>query len=156
MAWLRTLLCVVLLGAVCGLGAQETAPNAYRPAWGRVDIPPVKTSIYIGSVTLTMTPLLRQGDGYDCTYAAKVFPFFFENENGKLRIDMSHEQLAKLERGETIQFTGHAENNDGEPRRVEGRAVPTDGTSGNIKVRVFISKKIELIFNTTYRFSGKS
>jgi hypothetical protein len=41
---------------------------------------------------------------------------------------------------------------DGVERRVEGKATPVDATSGKIKVRVFVSKRIELIFNTTYRF----
>ena len=41
---------------------------------------------------------------------------------------------------------------DGAERRLEGTATPTDATSGKLKVRVFVSKRIELIFNTTYRF----
>ena len=55
-------------------------------------------------------------------------------------------------RGETIEFKGRAKTTGGEDRRVEGRAQPTDATSGKIKVRVFVSQKIQLIFNTTYRF----
>ena len=41
---------------------------------------------------------------------------------------------------------------DGTERPVEGKATPTDARSGKIKVRVFVSKRIELIFNTTYVF----
>ena len=41
---------------------------------------------------------------------------------------------------------------DGAERRVEGKATPINRAAGKIKVRVFYSKRIELIFNTTYRF----
>ena len=87
-------------------------------------------------------------------YVAKVFPYFFYNENGRLWIHFPDEDLRRLEHGETVPFTGRALNDDGEERRVEGRIVPADASSGKIKVRVFVSKRIELIFNTTYRFSS--
>jgi hypothetical protein len=117
-----------------------------------VRIDPVKTSIYVGNVTLTTTLLKRINGVYETDYKARVFPYFFYNESGHLAIEFSDEQLAQLARGETVQFKGHAENSDREPRRVEGRAVPTDGTQGKLKVRVFVSAKIELIFNTLYHF----
>ncbi len=43
-----------------------------------------------------------------------------------------------------------------ETRSITGRAVPEDATQGKLKVRVFVSKNIQLIFNTTYRFVGGS
>jgi hypothetical protein len=45
-------------------------------------------------------------------------------------------------------------NQAGEERSVTGRAAPTDAASGRIKVRVRVSPRIELVFNTTYRFTG--
>jgi hypothetical protein len=117
-----------------------------------VDIETAKTSIYIGNVTMTMPRLTRKDGAFSSTYHARVFPYFFSSEKGKLSIVISDDDLRRLERGETVQFTGRAENSDGEERRIEGRAVPSNATSGKIKVRVFVSKKIELIFNTTYRF----
>jgi hypothetical protein len=130
----------------------EEAPLS--PRYATVEIETVKTSIYIGSVTLTMPRFIRTGETFSSTYNARVFPYFFSSEKGKLSIDLSDETLRKLERGETIQFTGKAFNTDGEERRIEGRAVPSDSASGKIKVRVFVSKKIELIFNSSYRFWG--
>ena len=121
-------------------------------AFQRVDIAPTKTSIYIGSVSMTMPTFHREGMTYSSTYVAKVFPYFFESEKGELSIELSDEDLRRLERGEVIQFTGRGKNTDGEERRIEGRAIPTDAHTGKIKVRVFVSKKIQLIFNTTYRF----
>ncbi len=118
-----------------------------------VAIEPAKTSIYIGNVTMTMPTFRRAGARYESSYVAKVFPYFFYNERGSLGIEFSDEQLARLEKGERVEFKGEARNDAGEDRRVEGHATPSDAVSGKIKVRVFVSKKIELIFNTTYRFA---
>jgi hypothetical protein len=118
-----------------------------------VAIEPAKTSIYIGNVTMTMPTFQRTGPRYESSYVAKVFPYFFYNERGTLGIEFSDEQLARLEKGERVEFTGEARSDAGEDRRVEGHATPSDPVSGKIKVRVFVSKKIELIFNTTYRFA---
>jgi len=136
------------LGLLLGSGLTAWAAGPYDTV--RIDT--VKTSIYVGNVTLSTTLLKRANGAYATDYKAKVFPYFFYNETGHLSIDFSDDQLAQLARGETVQFKGHAENSDHEPRRVEGRAVPTDGTQGKLKVRVFVSPKIELIFNTIYHF----
>lgn len=147
-----------LLLAACLLACASwaTAEEIDLARYGTVTVEPVKTSIYVGNVTLTMPVFLREGGTYATTYAAKVFPYFFYNEKGKLWIDFSDEELRRLERKEVVNFTGRATSNDGEPRRIEGRAVPEDATTGKIKVRVFVSPKIELIFNTTYRFAPQS
>jgi hypothetical protein len=101
---------------------------------------------------MTMPAFVRINGGFEANYAAKVFPFFFYNEAGKLRVEISDESLRQLARGEVVEFKGRAVREDGAERRVEGKATPADATSGKIKVRVFYSKRIELIFNTTYRF----
>ncbi|HEY0945508.1 MAG TPA: hypothetical protein VGD81_09580 [Opitutaceae bacterium] len=132
----------------------ETATTVLAPVFGEATVETAKTSIYVGSVTLAMPPFQRGGATYASTYSARVFPYFFYNESGRIAIDIPDADLRRLAAGETIHFTGRAENNDGEPRRVEGRAVPADAHSGRIKVRVWVTSKIELIFNTTYRFTG--
>lgn len=121
----------------------------------RVDVAPAQTSIYIGTVSMTMPTFVRENGTYAASYTAKVFPFFFYNESGRLEIDVSDDALRQLARGETITFVGRGVNTDGEHRHIEGRAVPTDAFSGQIKVRVFVTSRIELIFNTTYRFVGR-
>ena len=138
--------------ALALLARGEEAPLS---RYATVTVETAKTSIYVGSVTLTMPVFTRQAGTYATTYAAKVFPYFFYNEKGRLWIDVSDENLRTLERGETVSFTGHARSDGGEERRVEGRAVPADAVSGKIKVRVFVAKRIELIFNATYRFPQK-
>lgn len=141
----------VILGLGFGAaGARAAAPEPGR--YERVDVAPAKTSIYIGSVTMTMPGFTRAAGIYSSTYEAKVFPFFFSSEHGRLSVDIADAQLAQLARGEAIEFKGEAVNADGAARRIEGRATPADAASGRLKVRVFVSRRIELIFNTTYRF----
>ena len=139
---------LAIFGTLLTIGQAETSLARFQ----RVDIAPTKTSIYIGSVSMTMPTFQRHGITYASTYAAKVFPYFFESEKGELSIDITDADLARLERGEVVEFKGRGKNTDGDERRIEGRAVPTDARTGKIKVRVFVSKKIQLIFNTTYRF----
>lgn len=128
--------------------------RAIPPGYETVRVDTVKTSIYVGNVTLTTTPLRAEGDRYVGDYRAKVFPYFFSNEHGHLWIAFNEEDFARLARGERVNFTGRAENTDKEERRIEGFATPVDAKHGKIKVRVYVSKKIELIFNSTYQFGG--
>ena len=123
-------------------------------AFDTVVIDSVKTSIYVGSVTLTTEPFRRSGDTFSSTYRARVFPYFFQNERGSLSVDFTGEQIERLLRGERVHFAGRAENTDKEPRRIEGHATPEapGAKTGKIKVRVWVSPKIELIFNSTYEF----
>jgi hypothetical protein len=146
----RFLLLALAFTFVFGGAVLRAAPH------DKVLVPPVKTSIYVGSVTLIATPLMRVGGGYEADYQAKVFPFFFMGERGRLRIEFSDEQLAQITRGERVAYVGSAQNTDGEPRRLEGQVEPraADAPDGKIKVRIFVSPKIQLIFNTTYRFDG--
>ncbi len=136
------------------LAATALAAELPLDRYNRVDIADAKTSIYIGSITMKLPTFVRENGVFSAPYQAKVFPYFFYNESGTLSIAIPDETLRALERGEVIHFTGQAFNDDGEERHVEGRAIPDgpNSLSGSIKVRVFVSKKIQLIFNTTYRF----
>jgi hypothetical protein len=130
------------------------------PASGRyaeVTVAPTDTSAYLARISMTMLPFNRQDGVYTADYTAKVFPFFFFNEQGTLSIEISDGQLQQLERGEAVDFTGHASNRHGAGRRVTGRVVSdaVGGDHGKIKVRVWVSRNIQLVFNTVYRFTGK-
>jgi hypothetical protein len=146
-------LLLLLWPLACALAASAASPPE---RFARVEVPVAKTSIYLGSVSLTMPTFVRHDGIYESTYAAKVFPYFFANESGRLVIQVSDAQLGQLEAGQPIDFTGRAVRADGSERRVEGRATPADANGGKLKVRVFVTAKIELIFNTTYRFAAKS
>lgn len=144
----------VVAALACHLALARAAEAPLR-SFDRVAVEPAKTSIYLGTVSLTLPALERRHGIYEAPYAAKVFPFFFYNETGRLAIEIPDEALRRLERGEPIDFTGRGVRDDGAERRVEGRATPTGADHGKLKVRVFYSKRIELIFNTTYRLEGK-
>ena len=147
---LRATFLLLAFAPLCLRGAA-----ALLARYDRVEVQATWTSIYIGTVSLKIPPFSRAVAGdYETTYAARVFPYFFYNETGRLSIRVSAEALRKLSRGEVIEFSGRAVNQQGAERRVEGKATPADATGGKLKVRVFVSPKIELIFNTTYRFPG--
>lgn len=146
---MRRLLAFLLLVAFVR-GAEPAAP---RPDPARVTVEPTWTSIYLGTVSLKVPDFTRHGATYESPYAAKVIPFFFYNEKGRLSVDLDDAALARLARGETVEFKGRAVSAGGEERRVEGKATPADAVTGKLKVRVAVSAKIELIFNTTYRFA---
>ena len=148
--FVRALFLLTLLSA--GVSAAENGAPPPKAEHSRVEVAPARTSIYVGTVSMAMPTFVRRDGGFESTYTAKVFPYFFYNEAGTLRVDLSDAQLEALARGETVEFTGRGVRSDGRERRVEGKATPTDATHGKLKVRVFVSKRVELIFNTTYRF----
>lgn len=136
-----------LLAALTQLSAQT--PPAVATGWDRVKIPAMKTSIYVGSVTLSTNVFERHGSTLNSTYEAKVFPWFFWGETGRISITLDDAELAHLAKGETAEFTGEAFNHKHKPRAVSGRAQPIDAKSGKMKIRIKVDD-LELIFNGTY------
>ncbi len=137
------------------LAAVGHAAGLSTPDYARVTVAPTRTSIYIGTVAMTMPTFVRNDGTYSAPYQADVFPFFFEDEKGTLSVDVTDAELELLASGRTIEFTGRGVRDDGVVRRVEARATPHDPQSGALKVKVYVSKRIVLVFNTTYRF-GKA
>lgn len=121
------------------------------PAFDRVEVPAMKTSVYVGTVTLTTGAFVRTGEAFESTYEAKVFPWFFWSEHGRIAMRVPAAELARLARGERIEFTGDARNQRDKPRRVTGHAEPADATSGRIKVRIHLDD-LTLVFEGAYRF----
>lgn len=114
----------------------------------------MKTSIYIGSVTLTTTEFVPQDDGFHASYQAKVRPWFFWSETGRITIKLPGADLTRLALGQTVEFTGEAADHKNKPRTVTGRAQPASAKSGKIKVRI-MADGIELIFNGSYQMDSK-
>jgi len=144
----RPLLCLLWLALLIGPAMTMRAATAFD----RITVETSSTSIYIGNVTLHVDPLVRQNGVYTGGYRARVIPFFFMSEHGTFRMTVSDDELARVARGETVEFTGTAENSGREARKITGRASPDDAVRGKIKVRIFVTEKIQLIFNTTYHF----
>lgn len=140
---------VILLWLAVFLGPLLVAQTA-SPTYNKVTVETSSTSIYIGKVTLIPAPLTRKDGVFSGDYKAKVFPYWFMGEQGTFRMKVSDEELARVAKGEAVDFTGDAQNSGSEPRKVTGRATPTDATHGKLKVRIFVTEKIQLVFNTTY------
>jgi len=146
----RRLIPLLWLALLIGLAFITRAASPYD----KIIVETSSTSIYIGRVTLSVAPLVRQSGIYSGDYKAKVFPYFFMSEHGTFRMEVSDDDLARVVRGETVEFKGEAENNGHEARKITGRATPDDAVRGKIKVRIFVTEKIQLIFNTSYRFEN--
>jgi hypothetical protein len=146
MRWSRLKLCALLILGAVSLRALDPAPTGAS----RVVVGPMKTSIYVGSVTLTTTDFVQQGDTFSATYEAKVRPWFFWGETGHITIRLPAGDLTRLALGQTVEFTGDAANHRNKARAITGRAQPADPLSGKIKVRI-LADGIELIFNGTYQ-----
>jgi len=121
-----------------------------------VDIKPSTASIYIATVTMTMPPFVRKNVVYSSTYTAKVFPYFLFNEKGRIWIVVPEDLLWRAAKGEPVDFKGHALSDSGDERRVEGHATPTGPWGGRIRVRVFVTRRISLNYDTTYELKGAS
>ena len=139
---------------VVALTATRTCFAAEAPLknYQRVEVATSKTFVGIASVTMTMPVFTRSAGVYAADYRATVVPWVMFNEKGRLSVEVSDAQLRALERGETIEVKGKAVRHDGAERRVEARITPADAAHGKLKVRVYYSKRINLSFETTYRF----
>lgn len=143
------LISVLLSGALAPLRAD--VPAAAVTGWDRVDIAPMKTSFLIGSVTLTTEPFVRSGSTLAANYEAKVWPWFFWSERGRITIALTDANLASMAKSETAEFTGNATNHKNKPRHVTGRTQPVDASSGKFKIRIK-ADGYELVFNGDYHF----
>ena len=139
-----------VIGAVTVLQADTSQSIG---DWDSVTVAPMKTSIYVGSVALNTGEFRREGEKFATTYEAKVWPWFFWNENGHITITLAPSSLEKLAKGERVEFSGEAINSKGKPRTVTGRADRANAATGKIKVRIKVDGT-ELIFNGNYRFNN--
>jgi hypothetical protein len=139
--WLPTLLLCAALGA-----------RAAQPAPERVLVEPMKTSIYVGTITLVPGEFTRQGDSYTANYEVKVWPWFFWGETGSVTIHMTGAQVARVLQGTQVEFTGEGASQKQRPRKVTGRITPVGATTGKMKIRIS-ADGYTLVFNGTYRFA---
>jgi hypothetical protein len=138
------------LVAVANLRGDDDGLSRFN----KVNIKPSTSYYIIAAVTMTMPPFVRRNSVFSSTYSARVFPYFYFSEKGRIWIMVPEDKLRQVARGEPVDFTGRAISEDGEPRKVTGRATPTGPTTGTIKVRVFVSKRISLTCDTVYELQG--
>jgi hypothetical protein len=145
------------LAPVCVALALASPLRALEPtlsAFEIVSIKPAVTSLIVATVTMTMPDFTRKGEVYSSTYSAKVFPYFFYNEKGRIWIKVSDEDVLRASKGLPVDVRGHAISDVGDDRRVEGHAIPTGPRTGRIKVKVFVTRRISLNYDTTYELKG--
>lgn len=138
--------------AAIALAAAAPARSAEEALerFDRVEIRPTTSSLFIATVTMTMPPFVRRDTVFSSTYSARVFPYFFWSESGRIWIVVPADKLSRVASGEAVDFTGRGLSESGDERKIEGHATPTGPLGGNIRVRVFVSKRIFLTFDTTY------
>jgi hypothetical protein len=122
--------------------------------FNQVNIKSSTSYYFIAAVTMTMPPFVRKNSIFSSTYSARVFPYFLFSEKGRIWIMVSEDKLRQVAKGESVDFVGRAISEDGDTRKVTGRATPTGPTTGDIRVRVFVSKRISLTYNTVYELQG--
>lgn len=141
-------LLALALAATTVLGAGDDLAR-----FGQVAVKPASAFIYIASVTMTIPPFVRHNSVYSSTYTARVFPYFY-SERGRIWIEVPDDALRRIADGQPIDFTGRAVNESGDVRRVEGHAIPTGRMLGSIRVRVFVTRRLALNYDTTYELLG--
>jgi hypothetical protein len=141
-------LAFALVAASSALGAGDDLAR-----FSEVAIRPATAFIYIGTVTMTIPPFVRHNDVYSSTYTARVFPYFY-SERGSISITVPDDALRLVASGQSVDFTGRAVNEDGEVRKVVGHASPTGRKAGSIQVRVFVTRRISITYDTTYDLLG--
>ncbi len=119
-----------------------------------VEIKPSTTTVFLATVSMSMPPFVRKGAAYVSSYSVKVFPYFLLNEKGRIWIEVVDADLKRAARGEPVDFKGKAVSESGSVRRVEGHATPRSPYSGDIRVKVIVSRRISLTYETTYDLRG--
>ncbi len=149
---------VLRITAIAALALAAAAPARSEDdslaRFNRVDIKPATASLFIATVTMTMRPFVRRDTVFSSTYSARVFPYFFWNESGHIWIVAPGDRLLRAALGEPVDFTGRGISESGDERRIEGHATPTGPMGGKIRVRIYVSKRIFLTFDTTYELQG--
>jgi hypothetical protein len=142
--------------AVLLFATAASLPAASDPMakYGLVAITPAVANIYIATVSMEFQPFVRHNAVFSSTYSARVFPYFFYNERGRIWIVVPDDMLRRVDRGESVDFAGRAISDSGDERRVDGHATPTGPSTGRIRVRVFVSRRISLTYDTTYELRG--
>jgi hypothetical protein len=110
-----------------------------------------------GKATLTIGPLERTNGVYSGDYKLTVFPWFLNNEKGKLAFLVSDETLAEANLGRVVTVTGTAtaSGKGGQCRSIVVIATPGDKDHGTLKLW-FIAGSRKMTFSPAYHFAGNA
>ncbi len=140
-----------------GVPCPSRAADAPAPATAvhEMHVEPSTTGVPLGQARLSIEPLVHAPgkEGLDAAYKVDISPFSFKSEAGRFSVAISDADLRRLAGGETLHFTGQAVSQDGSnTSTVEGRATPTGGDTGSLRIQV-AGKKGKLVFHTTYHLT---
>jgi hypothetical protein len=104
-----------------------------------------------GKVTLIIGSLQRADGIYSGDYRIKVFPYFFENEKGRLAIVVSDESLVGINQGKVVAISGTAtpSGKGGKSRHINATVTPIDINHGTLKLWCVAGNR-KMIFEPTY------
>jgi hypothetical protein len=108
-----------------------------------------------GRATLTIGALQRTNGVYSGDYRVKVFPYFLNNEKGRLAIVVSDESLAEANQGKVVAIIGTAtaSGKSGKCRPIAAIATPVNMDHGTLKLW-FTAGSRKMIFEPAYHFAG--
>jgi len=139
----------LLLGGLSSLYSDTSKPTGEM---GKLLIDPSATSVTLGKVSLTVSPLKHRDGNYIGNYRLKVRPYYFKSEKGSLVLVASADSVRKLHAGTAINFTGTAVTEaDGRIHIVLGRAIPSSTDRGRVTFSIATDDG-ELVFDTSYHF----
>ena len=148
---------VLLAFLAIGWGGAHTARGSTNLAAASriLMIDPSSMPVAAGQATLTIGPLLRAGGVYSGDYKISVFPYFFNNEEGRLAIVVSDESLAGIAQGKAAAIIGTATTSGkgGRSRHIDATATPADINHGTLKLW-FMAGDRKMIFEPAYHFAG--
>ena len=137
------------------LKAQKvvSSPGAGETVERRMFVDPSSTTVSHNKVRLIVEPLTHKGKFYLGSYQLKVFPYFFKNETGTLKLDAPDGGFRKFTEGTEVKFTGKATNNKGAKDKViTGKAKPSDEDKGSL-IFSLETDNGRMTFKTSYHFA---
>jgi hypothetical protein len=114
-------------------------------------------SLGVGKATLTIGPLGRTNGVYAGDYKLTVFPWFLNNESGRLAILVSDETMAEASKGKVVTITGTAtaSGKGGARRPIVIIATPVDKDHGILNLS-FMAGSRKMIFTPAYHFTDNA
>jgi hypothetical protein len=167
MKFFTTLLTVVLVASGLLTGCQSPTDIAPSKSVGlpsaRINsgttnrilmIDPSSMPVGGGKATLTISPLQRADGVFTGDYQIRVFPYVFENENGRLAIVVSDASLAGIKQGKVVKIIGTATTigKGGKSRHIDATATPLDNDRGTLKLW-FMAGNRKMIFEPGYHLA---
>jgi hypothetical protein len=148
-----TVLLALLAAGWIAARAAELSTNS-APANRILMIDSSSMPVAAGKATLIIGVLQRVDGVYTGDYKLKVFPYFLNNEKGRLAIVVSDASLAEASQGKVVAITGTATTSGqgGRTRHIDATATPADINHGTLKLW-FTAGSRKMIFEPAYHFA---